>query len=173
MTKRILTSEKLTTQNVSHFCSRNDWNGESFVQQLQSIIHLVFSAPLIFNYVERFSLLKSLAVFKTHFQSTNKYNYRSCAVVLNKHFSPAVVPPLICPEDRLTAGSHQADGGPLRLERWPYNIAGIPRGEGRGWQELFPPKVKHGNDYVHCCWLSLSWVVSLSLSLSGWNEHTM
>lgn len=36
------------------------------------------------------------------------------------------------------------------------------QGEGRGWLELFLPKVKHGNDYMHCWWC---WVVSLSLWL--------
>lgn len=59
---------------------------------------------------------------------------------------------------RLSTDSNQTDSGSLRLERWPYKIVGIPQGKW-GWRELFPPKVKHGNDYMHCCWC---WVVSLS-----------
>lgn len=55
---------------------------------------------------------------------------------------------------------HATYRGPLHLERWPCRIVGIPGGEGRGRWELFPPKVKHGNDYMHCSWC---WAVSLSL----------
>lgn len=101
------------------------------------------------------------------FSEYSKYRMNQfSAVPLNTFLTVTLT--LICQQDGLSTGSNLANSGSLHLERWPCKIVGIPLGEGRGWREWFPPKVKHGNDYLHCCWY---WVVSLSLV--GWNEHTM
>lgn len=67
---------------------------------------------------------------------------------------PAVVPPLC----RATPGWQRiTTSWEMTLQNSWHSFTGKEGGE------LFPPKVKHGNDYVHCCWC---WVVSLSLSLT-------
>ena len=129
--------------NSVHFCLKNGWS-------------------------DTFRWKKS--VLQTHFQlvcGCIKHIY-----LLPRCF-PAVRPPLICQE--LSSGSHRADGGPATFwEMTLQNSWHSSTGEGgnnRGGEKLFPPKVKHGNDYVHCCWRRGSLLSPLSLTQYSLSPH--